>query len=147
MDIHGLTQLEQEKLKKSYFNMLALFLSEPNVASRFARCFVKWSAQMQISADDVVKLGKDLVELKYSAPISEADKLEAVFHLVYMIYLDRVIEDEELEVAMAYAEKIGLKKTVVVNLFQSIATAASDGISPEALEREVLTFMKANRDA
>lgn len=146
MDIKDLTQAEQEKLKKSYFNLLALFLSEPNVPSHYARSFIKWTAQMQISPDDIVKLGKDLVELKFSAPETESGKLEALFHLVYMIYLDRVIEDDELELAMAYAEKIGLRKTVVVNLFQSIATADSDGISHEKLEREVLTFMKTSRE-
>lgn len=140
-------KLELEKLKRNYFNLLALFLSDTQVDSRYARCFIKWSVQMQISADDIVKLGKDLVELKYTAPQTHAEKLKTVYQLVYMIYLDRVIEDDELEVAMTYAEKIGLKKTVVISLFQSIATASSDGITPETLEREVLSFMKTNQES
>jgi hypothetical protein len=142
--MESLSIAEQEKIKTSYFNLLALFLSEPHVGSRYARCFIKWSVQMQISEQDIVKLGKDLVELKYKSPQTQEEKLKSVFHLVFMIYLDRVIEDDELEVAMVYAEKIGLKKDVVPNFFQSIATASVDGISPETLEREVIDFVTSN---
>jgi hypothetical protein len=143
--MESLSVAEQQKIKRSYFNLLALFLSEPQVASRYARCFVKWSVQMQISEEDIVKLGKDLVELSYQSPQSEEEKLKSVFHLVFMIYLDRVIEDDELEVAMVYAEKIGLRRDVVPNFFQSIATASVDGISPETLEKEVIDFVTSNK--
>jgi biotin-(acetyl-CoA carboxylase) ligase len=140
-----LEEIEKEKLKRSYFNMLALFLSTPQVDSRFIRCLIKWGIQMQISPDDMVKLGNDLTLLTYATPDSEEEKLKSVYHLVYMIYLDRVIEDVELEIAMSYAEKIGLNKTVVAKLFQSIATATADGITPEMLEKEVLEFMSTNQ--
>ena len=140
-----LSELEKEKLKKSYFNMLALFLSTPQVDSRYVRCLIKWSLQMDVSAHDMVKLGKDITQITYSSPTTHEEKLKAVYHLVYMIYLDLVIEDIELEVAMIYAEKIGLNKTVVAKLFQSIATASADGFSPEMLEKEVLDFMSTNQ--
>ena len=140
----NLSDSEKHKIKKSYFNLLALFLSMPYVESRFVRCLVKWSVQIGISADDIVKLGKDLTSLTYSHPESKDDKLQSLYHLVYMIYLDKVMEDVELEVAMIYAEKIGLDKNVVVKLFQSIATAPADGITPDRLEREVLEFMSGN---
>ena len=136
-----LAEIEKDKLKKDYFNLLALFLKEPQVESRFVRCLIKWGVQIGLTSDDLVKLGKDLNQLAYAAPKSKDEKLKSVYHLVYMIYLDRVIEDIELEVAMLYAEKIGLNKIVVAKLFQSIATAASDGITPEMLEKEVLDFM------
>jgi hypothetical protein len=55
----NISEIEREKVKKSYFNMLALFLSMPNVESRFVRCLIKWSVQVGISSDDIVKLGKD----------------------------------------------------------------------------------------
>ena len=93
----------------------------------------------------MVQMGKDLNNLTYLTPESYDEKVKSVYHLVYMIYLDNVIEDVELEVAMLYAEKIGLNKIVVAKLFQSIATAASDGINPDTLEKEVLDFMKLNR--
>jgi hypothetical protein len=136
-----LTDVENSNLKQDYFNLLALFLSEPTVDSRFARCLIKWGVQIGISPDDIVKLGKDLSPQAYAVPKSKEEKLKSVYHLVFMIYLDRVIEDVELELAMRYAEKIGLNKIVVAKLFQSIATASADGVSPEMLEKEVLEFM------
>jgi hypothetical protein len=143
--MENLPDLEKEKLKRSYFNLLALFLSTPQVDSRFIRCLIKWSIQMSITSEDMVKLGKDITLLTYTSPSTEHEKLKSVYHLVYMIYLDNVIEDVELEVAMIYAEKIGLNKIVVAKLFQSIATASGDGISPEMLEKEVLDFMSVNK--
>lgn len=139
-----LTDIEKQRLKADYLNLLALFLSDPQVESRFVRCLLKWGLQIGISAEDMVKLGKDLSILAYSTPASKEEKLKSVYHLVYMIFLDNVIEDVELEVAMLYAEKVGLKKLVVAKLFQSIATASYDGISPDELEQEVLNFMNSN---
>lgn len=63
-----LSEIEKEKLKKSYFNLLALFLGMPNVNSHYVRCLIKWSVQLEISPDDIVKLGNDLVQLKYATP-------------------------------------------------------------------------------
>jgi hypothetical protein len=142
-----LEQAQVEKLKEDYFNLLALFINEPQVDSRFVRCLIKWSVQIGITPEDMVKLGKDLDKLIYLAPQTKEEKLKSVYHLVYMIYLDRVIEDVELEIAMVYAEKIGLNKIVVAKLFQSIATANSDGINPEQLEKEVLDFMVSSPSA
>ena len=140
-----LAKKEKEKLKKDYFNLLAMFLHVPQMESRFTRCLIKWSIQIGITSEDMVQMGKDLNNLTYLTPESYDEKVKSVYHLVYMIYLDNVIEDVELEVAMLYAEKIGLNKIVVAKLFQSIATAASDGINPDTLEKEVLDFMKLNR--
>jgi len=139
-----LTEIEKADLKNDYFNLLALFIGSPMVDSRYVRCLIKWGLQVGISSDDMVKLGKDITLLTYSAPKTADEKLKSVYHLVYMIYLDKVIEDVELEVAMIYAEKIGLNKNVVAKLFQSIATAFADGIQPEMLEKEVLDFMNSN---
>lgn len=140
-----LTDIEKQRLKADYLNLLALFLGDPQLESRFVRCLIKWGMQIGITSEDMVKLGKDLTLLVYSSPTSKEEKLKSVYHLVYMIFLDNVIEDVELELAMLYAEKVGLKKVVVAKLFQSIATASSDGISTESLEKEVLDFMNSNQ--
>lgn len=138
--MNTLSDIEKGKVKASYFNLLALFLTAPQVDSRFVRCLIKWSVQLGISPDDMVKLGKDLNQLNYSKPEGREACLNSLFHLVYMIYLDKVMEDEELELAMVYAQKIGFEKEIVPKLFQSIATASEDGITPEMLEKEVIDF-------
>ena len=139
-----LNETEREKVKQSYFNLLALFLSMPSIENRFVRCLIKWSAQIGISSDDIVRLGKDLEQLTYSAPQTEEEKVKSLFHLVHMIYLDRITEDVELEVAMIYAEQIGFDKSLVAKIFQSIATASGDGTSPEMLEKEIMDILHSS---
>ena len=139
-----LNETEREKVKQSYFNLLALFLSMPSIENRFVRCLIKWSAQIGISSDDIVRLGKDLEQLTYAAPQTEEEKVKSLFHLVHMIYLDRITEDVELEVAMIYAEQIGFDKSLVAKIFQSIATASGDGTSPEMLEKEIMDILHSS---
>jgi len=59
-----------------------------------------------------------------------------------MIYLDRVVEDNELEVATIYAEKLGFDAYVVNELFKSIATADYYENEPRDVRQEVIDFLK-----
>jgi hypothetical protein len=137
------TQFDKEHLesvKNSYFNILALFLGKQQIESRFLRCLLKWGFQLHLSPDDLAKANIDLTSLQY-APDKIANT-EAVYHLVYMIYLDEVVEDIELEVATIYAERLGLKADVVSELFKSIATEDYDGQKPRNVRQEVIDFLK-----
>jgi len=129
-------------VKKSYLNLLALFLSEEKLDSRFLRCLLKWAIQLNLSTDDLKLANVDLSSLRYLDPNDRADRLEAVYHLVYMIYLDEVVEDVELEVASIYAQKLGFRQTVVSDLFKSIATAVHDGSKGRDVQMEVHDFLK-----
>jgi hypothetical protein len=59
-----------------------------------------------------------------------------------MIYLDKVVEDVELEVATIYAQKLGFEASIVSELFKSIATAAYDETRPRNVHQEVMDFLK-----
>ena len=62
-----------------------------------------------------------------------------------MIYLDKVVEDVELEVASEYARMLGFKENVVNDLFKSIATAKDDGPQLRDVRQEVIDFLKMNQ--
>ena len=126
-------------IKKSYFNILALFLQQTNIESRFLRCLLKWGIQLNLHTDDLVRSNLDLNKLSFNEP---REKIESLYHLVYLINLDRVVEDVELEVASLYAEKLGFAPEVVGELFKSIATVAYDNENPGNLQREIEDFMK-----
>jgi hypothetical protein len=128
-------------VKKSYFNILALFLGHENLESRFLRCLLKWGFQLQLSPDDLKNADVDISNLKFTNVGDKVEKLEAIYHLVYMIYLDEVVEDIELEVATIYAEELGFKSTVVSELFKSIATEPYDGTSERNVRQEVIDFL------
>lgn len=131
-------------VKTSYFNILALFLGEEKVESRFLRCLLKWGFQLHLNPEDLSKENVDISHLKFSDPGDRVAKLEAIYHLVYMIYLDEVVEDIELEVATIYAEQLGFKPSIVSDLFKSIATEVYDEPVKRNVREEVIEFMKLN---
>jgi hypothetical protein len=129
-------------VKKSFFNILALFLGEDKMQSRYLRCLLKWGFQLHLSPDDLKHADVDLTHLAFLHPGEKVQKLEAIYHLVYMIYLDEVVEDVELEVATIYAEKLGFAATTVSELFKSIATADADEKPQRNVHAEVLDFLR-----
>ncbi len=136
-----LTTDQLSSLKKTYLNILALFLEKPVLESKYLRCLLKWGFQLQLGPSDLAR-SADLSTISFSMPVDKVLRLEAIYHLVYMIYLDQVVEDIELEVASIYAGKLGIKPAVVSELFRSIATVASDSEKPWNVRDEVLDFLK-----
>lgn len=129
-------------IKKSYFNILALFLGQDKMESRYLRCLLKWGFYLHLNPEDLKQANVDITHLQFSYPEEKVEKLEAIYHLVYMIYLDEVVEDVELEVATVYAVNLGFKKDVVSELFKSIATATYDEIKLRNVRQEVIDFLK-----
>lgn len=132
---------ELASIKQSYFNILALFLSESAVESKYVACLLKWSAQLNLSQDDLHHIEDNFDNLSYQIPDSKVERMEAIYHLVHMIYLDNVVEDIELEVATIYASKLGFKPFMVGELFKAIATAPFDGKSTSEVRKEVEDFL------
>lgn len=133
-----------DSVKGSYFNILGLFLNSEKMQSRYLRCLLKWGFQLHLNPEDMRKANIDLATLAYRQPKDKVEKLEAIYHLVYMIYLDEVIEDVELEVAAIYAKTLGFKPTIVSDLFKSIATLDYDGTTQRNVHSEVLDFLAVN---
>jgi len=126
------------KVKTSYFNLLAVMMTSQKIESKYIRCLVKWGIQLGVNVDDL----KELEITNATIPSDKAGRLEALYHLIYMIYLDKVVEDIELEVATNYAEKLGLQKELVGDLFKSIATLGYDNYSVRDVRKEVEDFLK-----
>lgn len=128
-------------VKRSYFNILALFLGYEKIESRFLRCLLKWGFQLNLTPEDLKNADVDISHLKFTTIGDKVEKLEAIYHLVYMIYLDEVVEDIELEVATIYAEELGFKSTIVSELFKSIATEPYDEPNARNVRQEVIDFL------
>jgi hypothetical protein len=138
-----LTKEQLQSVKNSYLNILALFLGQEQIDSKYLRCLLKWGFQLHLNPEDLRLANTDISSLKFERPEEKVEKAEAIYHLVYMIYLDEVVEDIELEVATIYAEKLGFKKNMVSDLFKSIATAAFDRTLKRLnVKKEVMDFLK-----
>ncbi len=133
-----------DSVKRSYFNILALFMANDKIESRFVICFLKWGFQLGLNPDDISKPGLELENIQFSMPQDKLEKLEAIYHLVYMIQLDKVVEDAELEIATIYAKRLGFSSSTVAELFKSISTAAYDDDAPHNARKEVIDFLKMN---
>lgn len=140
----GLTEEGLQSVKRSYFNILAFFFSRPQLETRFVRCLLKWGFQLRLTPEDINRPGKELEQLNFTLPQQKVERLEELYHLVFMIHLDKVVEDVELEVASLYAQKLGFSDNLVPDLLKSIATAVYDGISAHEVKAEVLEFLKVN---
>jgi hypothetical protein len=128
-------------IRHSYLNILAFFLESEKIESRYIRCLLKWALQLKITSEDLNKPALDISTFSFSLP-GKVEKLEAIYHLVYMIYLDQTVEDVELEVATIYAEKLGFKAGLVSELFASIVTADNDQSKSQTIRKEVIDFLK-----
>lgn len=140
-----LTKEQLHSVKRSYLNILALFIGQEKIDSKYLRCLLKWGFQLHLNPDDLKNANIDISSLKFSYPSEKVEKLESIYHLVYMIYLDEVVEDVELEVATVYAKELGFKSDVVSELFKSIATADYDLKSKKRnVHKEVMDFLKVH---
>lgn len=138
-----LTPEQLESVKRSYFNVLGMFLQQEQIESRFLRCLIKWGIQLHLKTSDLSDINLNLDELAYHEP---GEKVESLYHLVYLIYLDRVVQDTELEVATLYAERLGYAPEVVSELFKSVATAAFDLDKPRNLKKEIEDFIRLHQN-
>lgn len=140
--LEELSKHQLDSVKKSYFNILALFLEQEKIESRYLRCLLKWGFQLHLNPEDLNYAQIDVSSLAYKQPDEKLDRFELLYHLVFMIYLDKVVEDVELEVATIYGKELGFKTEVVSELFKSIATAVYDEDKPRNVREEIKEFMK-----
>ena len=139
---NSIEAMNTEAIKASYFNLLAVLLEQESIKPAHVQCLLKWGIQLDVSIADLEIIGKGLHGNKFVFPDTDIKRLESVYHLVHMIYLDRIVEDTELEVASIYATRLGFKDSLVGDLFKSIATAEFDLSSPEEVRRGVIDFLK-----
>lgn len=140
----NLTQEQTDSIKKSYLNIIGLFLTEDRIESRYLRCLLKWGLELNVAPDDLRQANIDFSNLKYSHPGNKIERVESIYHLVHMICLDQVVEDVELEIASIYAEKLGFHRSIVSDLLKSIVTADTDGTAPGDVRQQVIDFLKLN---
>lgn len=141
-----ITAEEYNSVKRSFFNILALFLSNEKVESKYVACLLKWAAQLNLSNEDLHMIEDNFDKIPFELPEDKLEKLEAVYHLIHMIYLDNIVEDIELEVATIYAKKMGFKPYIVAELFKSIVTAPYDGRTHLDVREEVKEFLSLHQN-
>lgn len=134
---------ELVSVKNSFFNIFALFLKIEAMSSELLDCIYKWGVQLGISKDELHFILNKPGAIQYQEPISQMEAIEHVYDIVYMIYLDGIVEDVELEVTMKYAEKLGFKPHIVGDLLKAIVTAPHDGIDKSQVRKELSSLLES----
>lgn len=135
---------ELNSIRTSFLNIAALFLGKDTIETKYVGCLMKWAVQLQFKDEDLRYVEENFDKLAFEMPETTQDKLNAIFDLVHMIYLDNVVEDIELEVASIYAEHLGFKKHVVSEVFQNIATAPYDGKTVNEVKDDIQYLISNN---
>jgi hypothetical protein len=141
----NLSANELKSIKDSFFHIYHAFLDDGYISKDFVGCLFKWGVQLHISEQ----------ELKYIDPAGAGESLDIIekeialkhlFNLVYIIYLDGIVEDTELEVVTRYAEKLGFNPSIVNDLLKTIVTAPYDGFDFSHVKNHIQEILEYNGD-
>lgn len=135
---------EYNSVRKSFFNIFALFIKIESISSQMMECIFKWGIQLGISRDELHFILNKPDAIQYVEPENQIEAIEHVYDIVYMIYLDGIVEDVELEVTMKYAENLGFKPHIVGDLLKAIVTAPHDGIDKTQVRKELSSLLEAS---
>ena len=137
-------ELERESLLHSYFSILAVFSDNPHTPQEQLKSIYQWGEQLQVSSaerDDVIRHPQTFT---HHLPESRQTAAEQLYNLVYMIYLDNVVDDCEIEILMKYAEHLGFPQHIVADIIKAILTAPSDGVPVWQVKTELKTLLEAS---
>lgn len=132
----SLKREEYESIKHSYFSVYATFLTDDKITRQMVDCILKWGLQLDLTEKELEDVIKKRDNYQFEKPNRE-DSIEQIYDLVYMIYLDDMVEDIELEVVMRYAEKLGFEPHVVGDMLKAIVSAPSDGVDHFQLRQDI----------
>lgn len=135
---------EYNSVRKSFFNIFALFLKIDTINSQMLDCIFKWGIQLGISRDELHFILNKPDAIQYAEPENQMEAIEHVYDIVYMIYLDGIVEDVELEVTMKYAERLGFKAHIVGDLLKAIVTAPHDGLDKTQVRKELGALLESS---
>lgn len=135
---------EYNSVRKSFYNIFALFINIESISSQMMDCIFKWGIQLGISRDELHFIMNKPEAIQFIEPENQIEAIEHVYDIVYMIYLDGIVEDVELEVTMKYAEKLGFKPHIVGDLLKAIVTAPHDGIDKTQVRKELSSLLESS---
>ncbi|WP_236613973.1 hypothetical protein [Nafulsella turpanensis] len=101
-------------------------------------CLFKWGLQLNIYKIELLRIRAMPALLSFEKPTRENEALEQVYDLVYMTYMDGIVEDVELEVINSFVKAIGMEPHVVNNMLKALVSASFDGVDDASLRKDIL---------
>lgn len=138
----NLTKEEYKSIKDSFFHIYHHFLNKGPLSKEYVTCLFKWGVQLNVNEDEVVQYIDTEDNLAHTK--EKVNLLEHLYNLVYMIYLDNVVEDSELKVVTEFAESLGFKASIVNDLLKTIVTAPDDGTDIKEVKKHLKEIIESS---
>lgn len=139
-----LTSKKSISIKKSLQNIYALLLSMESIKPQYLTCVIKWGLQLKLNEEEVTQTIDNVDKDSFSIPQDKVEVIQSIYDLVYLIYLDDVVEDLELEVATLYTQALGYKPHLVGDILKTILTAPNDGLKDDDIREEIKNLANMN---
>ena len=137
-------EFDQESILYSYFTILAVFANDKHTTrEQFDNIYV-WGRQLDVPEEELDTVVHDAATLVRHTPKDPQSALEQLYNLVYMIYLDNVVDECEIEILMKYAEHLGFPQHIVGDIIKAILTAPSDGVPVKQVRDELKELLEAS---
>ena len=143
-NIHKPSEPEQTSLFNSYFTILMVFARDPQTDEDTLESIRRWGLQLGITEEKLRTIVKNAHEVTILRPANQQTALEELYNLVYMIYLDNVVEDCEIETLMQYAKKLGFPAHIIGDLLKAMLTAPADGVPVQQVKSELKDLLEAS---
>lgn len=125
------------RMRKSFYNIFAYFLEEEKHNVQVMACLIKWGVELGIHTTELRRIIAMPGILSFTKPAKTTEALEQIYDLLYMINMDGIVEDIELNVLNIYTPKIGLEPYVVNNLLKALVSATYDGVKDRDLRKDI----------
>ena len=139
-------ELDQESILYSYFTILAVFANDPHTTREQFNGIYAWGKQLAVDEEELDAVARDSTTLVRYKPKDSQSSVEQLYHLVYMIYLDNVVDECEIEILMKYAEHLGFPQHIVGDIIKAILTAPADGVPVKQVKDELKVLLEASLD-
>ena len=136
--------LDRDSLRESYFTILAVFAADDEATTAQLDGIYAWGQQLDVDAADIDAVLKAPDSRARHKPDTPQSSIEQLYNLVYMIYLDEMVDDYEIEILMKYAEHLGFPQHIIGDLIKAMLTAPSDGVPVWQVKDELKDLLKAS---
>jgi hypothetical protein len=135
----ALEPYQQEQIMERFYSVIWLLYPNQITNPAHQKCLVKWGTQLGLNPTEILTAHNN-ADSPTPKPETKSEKIRAVYNLLMLICMDQVIQEEELEIAEQYAVAIGLNKSIIRALFDSILATRNSELTPESMEAQIITY-------
>lgn len=134
-------------IKSHIANLVEIAKSDGNFSIAEKRLIFEIGERNGISKEKVKKIIKRDKPIKFKVPKTDSERFDKVYDLVQMVLADGMEHEDDLDVVIEIAEKLGLRKAIVGVLVRKLVMGIQNEVSKEDLKKECGDFLNYSEAA